>query len=79
VSASALGVGRCVPFTVYNHCMISLGTLHLHLHRYSLSRSIEFVNFINEFRCLVIRSCLLIGQIPCFSVSFSSIVNEKFQ
>ena len=53
--------------------MISLSTFQLHRHRYSLSKSIEFVNFINEFRCLVIRSCLLIGQIPCFSVSFLSI------
>jgi hypothetical protein len=52
---------------MYNHCMISLSTLQLHRHRYSLSKSIEFVNFINEFRCLVIRACLLIGQIPCFS------------
>jgi hypothetical protein len=65
VTVSALGVGRCIPFTVYNHCMISLGTLQLHRHCYSLSKSIEFVNFINEFRCLVIRSCLLVGHIPC--------------
>ena len=53
--------------------MIPLSTLQLHCHCYSLSKSIEFVNFRNDFRCLVIRSCLLIGQIPCFSVSFSSI------
>ena len=39
----------------------------------TVCQSIEFVNFINNFRCLVIRSCSLIGQIPCFSVSFSSI------
>ena len=52
--------------------MISLSTLQLHRHRYSLSKSIEFVNYINDFKCLVVRSCLLIGQIPCFSVSFSS-------
>ena len=69
----SIGVGHCIPFTMYNHCMISLSTFQLHRHHYSLSKSIEFVNFINEFRCLVIRSCLLIGQIPCFSVSFLSI------
>jgi hypothetical protein len=29
----------------------------------------EFVNFIHCFRCLVVNSCLLIGQFPCFDVS----------
>ena len=32
--------------------------LSLALLLYSLSKSIEFVNFINFFRCLVINSCL---------------------
>ena len=40
---------------------------------YSLSKSIEFVKFINCFRCLVINSCLFIGQIPCFEVSLFSV------
>jgi hypothetical protein len=34
---------------------------------YSSSKSIEFVNFKNDFKCLVISSCLLIGQIPAFA------------
>jgi len=31
------------------------------------------VNFINCFRCLVINSCLFIGQIPCFDVSLLTV------
>jgi hypothetical protein len=31
------------------------------------------VNFINCFRCLVINSCLFIGQILCFDVSLFSV------
>jgi hypothetical protein len=38
-----------------------------------LSKSIELVNFKNDFKCLVISSCLLIGQIPAFCVFFLSI------
>jgi hypothetical protein len=59
VTVSALGVGRCIPFTVYNHC-ISLGILQLHRHRYSLSKSTEFVNFMNELDVwLLDRVCFL--------------------
>jgi hypothetical protein len=59
VTVSALGVGRCIPFTVYNHCRISLGTLQLHSHRYSLSKCIEFVNFMSSDVWLLDRVCLL--------------------
>ena len=37
VSACALGVGHCVPFTVYNLRLVFLSTCSLHLHHYSLS------------------------------------------
>jgi hypothetical protein len=35
---------------------------------YRCSKSIEFMNFINEFRCFVINSCLLAGQFPLFRI-----------
>jgi hypothetical protein len=37
-----------------------------HCFYYSLSKSIEFVNFINCFRCLFINCCLFIGHIHFF-------------
>ena len=40
---------------------------------YSISESIEFVNFVNCFRCLEISSCLFVGQLPCFDVSLFSV------
>ena len=69
-SACALGAGHCIPFTKFILRLVFLSTPNLHLHHYSLSLSIEFVNFINVFKHLVISSCLLIGQIPCYNVSF---------
>ena len=35
---------------------------------YNLSKSVEFVNVRNDFKCLVIKSCLLIGQFPFSSI-----------
>ena len=64
-SACALGVGHFIPFTMFILQLVFFCTCILHLHHYSLSQSTEFVNFINDFRLLVISSCLLIGQIPC--------------
>ena len=40
---------------------------------YSISKSIEFVNFVNCFRCLEINSCLFFGQLPCFDISLFSV------
>ena len=41
--------------------------------QYSISKSIEFVNFVNCFRCLEINSCLFFGQLPCFDISLFSV------
>jgi hypothetical protein len=38
-----------------------------------MSKSIEFVNFMNCFICLLAKSCLFVGQVPCFDVSLFSI------
>ena len=62
--ASALDAGRCIPCTMHHRWMINPSSLWLHCLSYSLSNSIEFVNFKNDFKCLVIRSCLLSGQFP---------------
>ena len=65
------GCRRCISCTQF-----SLGYTMYCLQRccyQSLSKSIEFVNFINCLRCLVINSCLFIGQIPCFDVSLLSV------
>ena len=60
--ASALNAGLCIPCTMYHSWMINSSSLWLNSLSYSLSNSIEFVNFKNDFKCLVIRSCLLSGQ-----------------
>ena len=54
-------------FWLYNLLSFSL------LRHYSISKSIEFVNFVNCFRCLEINSCLFFGQLPCFDVSLFSV------
>jgi hypothetical protein len=61
--ASAPDAGRFIPCTVYHCWMISPSSLRLHCLSHSLSNSIDFVNFKNDFKCLVIRSCLLSGQL----------------
>ena len=57
----------CISFTYlsYGYTMYCLW----HCCYQSISKSIEFVNFMNCFRCLLIKSCLFVGQVPCFDVS----------
>ena len=56
--ASAVDAGRCIPCTMYHRWMINPSSLWLHFLYCSLSNSIEFVNFKNDFKYLVIRSRL---------------------
>ena len=56
-SACALGAGHCIPFTMFILRLVFLSTCSLQLHHYSLSYSIEFVNFIV---CVCVCVCVYV-------------------